>query len=368
MTPEPAPTNGTIGSGAAAAGELFVAYAFPLRVAKIQLDGSHISPDLELDATPARPPAIVKNGDGVVVVWTQLEGQQEQLALARVGSDLQIVGGPTPIPETAGVATSVAAVVPTGDGITLLFGVTAGGQTELRFIRLDPDGNAVSEPVTVASLAESYTASASAIATADGGYVVVYSADDVVYFVMLDADGTARYGPGRISAPAKDARSYIDIPQRNVLMQFGDSYYATFTEDRLDYGNATGFRRVRIAKIDEAGLITLYGVQTELDGIASEQPTFARIDDRIGLAWSEAPVEWYCRDSCVSQAYVHFALIDPNGMVPASDIVTHDPPLGHGIKAPMLLSNGPDLLTVGNLDFHAFTEPATGAIRCVPLD
>jgi len=78
--------------------------------------------------------------------------------------------------------------------------------------------------------------------------------------------------------------------------------------------------------------------------------------------WTTGTIIWIC-GGCLSDNDLNFVLIDPEGVVPASNVVTqlHDM---NGITAPLGAFVGSDMLTVSSLDFHALTQPASGSLRC----
>jgi hypothetical protein len=93
-------------------------------------------------------------------------------------------------------------------------------------------------------------------------------------------------------------------------------------------------------------------------------PSFVELDDRVGLMWTSGSIIWICA-GCITDNDLHFVLLDPDAIVPASNVVTQLHQM-NGIVAPLAAIVGADLLTAASLDFHAITMPASGALRCEP--
>ena len=247
----------------------------------------------------------------------------------------------------------------------------SGSQTELTFLRIGPDGTAAGEPVAVANLGETYGASASAAPTEDGGFAVTYAVgtplDSDVYFVVLEADGSPRFTPRRISRAGGDGvASYFSYYSRNNVLPVGDAFWVTFTEGESDYETEQGHSIIRVAVVDVEGSATLHGVQAPVEGIENRYPSFVEFDGRIGLFWTTGHIIWVC-GGCITDYDMLLVLLDPETVVPASQVVTHLH-MTNGINAPIVAVQGSDLLTGSNLDFHALTLPATGAMRCVAAE
>lgn len=362
MAQETGATNARLEGLVAQGGEFFVTLAAEtLAMAKVELDGS-VGDPLTLVTAPYAASAsnTISDGADVVTVWTE----NGELNFARVSSALALVDGPSPISGTSGTQVGAAALVPTTDGFALLFGVLG----ELRFITLAADGQATSDAVAVAQVGDSYAGSASAAPTGDGGFAVTYAAGGAqgsdVYFVILESDGSQRFAPRRISQAFGGglASGFGFNPRRNLL-RVGDDFWVAYVETVSDPEAQEGSTIVRVAVVDDEGNATLHALQAPVDQIENLSPSFVELDDRIGLAWTTGSMIWVC-GGCVTDYDMHFVLLDPASLVPASEVVTHLHQT-NGINAPIVAVDGADLLTGAMLDFHAVTIPATGALRCV---
>jgi hypothetical protein len=78
--------------------------------------------------------------------------------------------------------------------------------------------------------------------------------------------------------------------------------------------------------------------------------------------WTSGTIPGICI-GCVSDNDLHFVLLDPEAVVPASNVAIQLNPM-NGIIGPLGAVVGADMLTVASLDFHAVTLPASGALRC----
>jgi hypothetical protein len=94
-------------------------------------------------------------------------------------------------------------------------------------------------------------------------------------------------------------------------------------------------------------------------------PSFIELDDRVGVMWTSGTIIWICA-GCIADNDLQLVLLDPEAVVPVSNVVTQPHPEMNGIVAPIGEFVGPDMLTAASLDFHAITFPATGPLRCEP--
>jgi hypothetical protein len=340
-----------------------------LVLANMALDGT-LGDEVVLEDEPflfTGPTATAVDSE-IVAVWTY---NASSLRYAAVDDALGVVVAPKQITGIGGMNPTAAALVPTASGgVVLLYGESgAGGQTTLRFVELDPNGDPVAAPVDVADVGASFgTVSASAAATPDGGYAVAHTrfgelGQAEVDFVVLDADGTPRFEPRRISREASDGlTSALGYTSRRSLLPVGDRYWVTFSESELDYRLMQGHVVVQVAIVDGDGNAELHPLQAPDEGRNNLWPSFVELDGQVGLMWTTGTIIWIC-GGCISDNDLNFVLIDPEEVAPASNVVTqlHDM---NGITAPLGAFVGSDMLTVSSLDFHALTQPASGSLRC----
>lgn len=346
-------------------GSFFAATLYEsLAISQVELDGSFGDPlELSTEQYVARASITTTDGTDVITVWN--EG--DDLKIARVSSALALVDGPATIDGASGNNVTPAALLATAAGFALLYGVNVGSTVELRFLPLDADGQAVGDPVAIADVGETYAASAGITPTGDGGFAVAFDSgsylDSDVDFVILDADGSPRFAPRRISQPSgTNLTSHLGSEPRHNVVRVGDAYWVAFTEDTGNYDAQEGSAIVRVAVVDDAGNATIHALQAPVDQIENRSPSFVEFDDRIGLTWTEGHIIWIC-GGCITDYDLHFVLLDPDGLVPASQVVTelHQ---NNGIRYPIVVRDGGTLLTGSMLDFHAVTIPATGNISC----
>lgn len=367
MTSEIGATNAKLEGLASFGGEFFVtSIEETFDIAKVGLDGV-TGEALTIVSQPyvTRSSIVTSDDTSVVTVWS--EGNS--LNFARVDGDLQLAANPSEIPEAADTSVNPSALLPTSTGFALLYGAGDGVTTDLYFLQLDPDGQAIGAPVLLAALGEQYGASASMTPTGDDGFAVAFTTGSFadgysVMFTLIDADGSARFEPKRISqAPGGGLQSSFSYYPRRNIVKVGDSYWVTFSEDVIDYDTSHGSAIVRLAVVDAEGGANLHALQAPVDQIENRFPSFVEVDGAVGIVWTSGSIIWVC-GGCVTDYDLHFVLIDQTALVPASDVVTHVHQ-NNGINAPVVAVDGQDMLTGGNLDFHALTMPATGAMRCV---
>lgn len=352
-------------------GEFFVTHESEiLTLSKVDLAGE-VSASVELvsEVFTSRRSITLADGADVVVIWTAM-GDGERLMFARANAELELIEGPTAIDGTESPNASVASAISTPDGIALLYGGLVGTEMELRLVMLGDDGAPTNAPVVITNLGESYGATANVVLTQDGGLAVTYAAgtlESSVYFVVLDADGTKRFEPRRISRQASDtSSSRLSFTPRTNLVAVGDSFLVAYMEENLDYVTSTGHVLVRVAVVDAEGNAALHALQAPVEGREDMYPTFVSFEDRVGIAWTSGSIIWIC-GGCIGDHDMHFVLLDPETLVPTSEVVTHLH-MTNGMITPLLANSGEDIATAANLDFHASTLGATGAMRCTATD
>lgn len=373
MTQLPGATSSRVAGLVAQGGEFTIAISGDTaQLRSIALDGT-VGPALPLETqlyTSHSPLAIAVDGD-IATVWTA-QGGGEVLRFAQVGADSQFVVDPIDVPATTGMYVSATALVATGGGFALFYGGSDGGDAQLYQLMLDAGGQAVGEPVEVAALGATYGAvSASVASTGDGGHALAYVAaageGTEVFFVVLDADGAQRFEPRRISRAAGDGwwAGFGYAPRRN-LIAVGDRFWLTYSEGWSDFDTMEGHTTIALAELDGDGDAQVHTVQAPTEGIEHRWPSFAEVDGSPALMWTTGTIIWIC-GGCVSDHDLNLVLLDPEAIVPASEVVTQ-PSMFNGIIAPVIAVDGSDILTAGSLDFHALTMPASGALRCTPSD
>jgi hypothetical protein len=355
------------------AGEHFVLRsAETLTLASIGLDGA-IGDEIVLEADEflARSPTSVVVDAEIVTVWAY---DNSVLRYAEVDEALTLVVAPRDIVGPTGEYVTVAAMVPSAsDGVGLLYGESdGGGLTYLRFLPLDADGDAASLPVDVAQVGQTYGMVAAAAAlTSDGGYAVTYTVGEYdeteVFFVILEADGTQRFAPQRISRAGVDGwRSELGSALRRSVLPVGDRFWVAFTESWFDPDPMVmaGNTVVKLAIVDAQGQSESHSLQAPIDGKNHLWPSFVEVDDRVGLMWTSGSIIYIC-GGCISDHDLKLVLLDPDAIVPASNVATqlHQT---NGIVAPLVTGVGADLLTAASLDFHATSLPSSGTLRCEP--
>ncbi|MBL8739643.1 MAG: hypothetical protein JNK04_01075, partial [Myxococcales bacterium] len=225
MSSDVGATNARFEGLVAVGGEFFITTVEEtLAIASVDLGGSIGTPTAVVDDPYAASASLtVTDGTDLVTVWSQ----GGQLNFARVDVDLNIVDGPTAIPEASGDTVNAAALLPTASGFVLLYGASSGSTMDLRFLELGPAGAATGDSVLVANLGEQYAAAAGLTATGDGGYAVSYAGgsalDGSILFTLLDGDGSPRFDAKRISqAPGDGLSSVFGYNPRRSVVKVGE--------------------------------------------------------------------------------------------------------------------------------------------------
>jgi hypothetical protein len=337
-------------------------------IRRVGLDGAVGDPVvLEPQEFVATYPTMTADGDEIAAVWSVGGFADKTVRFARLDADLVPIVPAMDIPETTGLAVELAAIAPASAGGLALFYGQGQAQTVLRFMPLAADGQSDGPAVDIADIGETYgLVSASVAPTADGGYAVAYvtSAADggEVFFVVLDGDGTPRFEPQRISREAGDGWSSGFGRARSDVLPVGERFWVAHTEEWIDYESQMGHAIVKIAIVDGDGASESHVVQAPVEGRENRWPSLVHLDDRVGLVWTQGTIIWIC-GGCIGDHDLHFVLIDPDAVVPASEVVTQLHTT-NGIVAPIAAVGGGDILTASSLDFHALTQPASGALHC----
>lgn len=342
-----------------------------LDIEPIALDGTTGDPVvIESDMFAFRGAIARATPAGIAVTWTHL-GADERLRFALLDDSLGFVVDPIDVPETADKTTTASVLLAEGDGFVLFYASAGGaGDTTLYRLALDGGGQAVGAPLAITALGQTYGwAMASAAPTGDGGHALAYVGGapqgSEVFFVVLDADGAPRFDARRISRAGGDGwTSDLGTTPRGNVLAVGDAYWVTFTEGWYDYGAMQGHSTVMLAQVDGSGDAHLHSLQAPVDGSELRWPSLTMLDDRVALSWTSGTIIWIC-GGCISDYDLHLVLLDPDAIVPASEVVTQLH-MTNGITSPIVAVAGADVLTASSLDFHALTRPASGALRCVP--
>ncbi|MBK8257679.1 MAG: hypothetical protein IPK82_34050 [Polyangiaceae bacterium] len=338
-----------------------------LTVAALGLDGQLGDPvDLETDPFAFRAPTLASDGQSLAAVWS---APGETILFARMDETPALVAGPTEIPVTSASQTSASALVPDGAGYVLFYGATSGSDTELLFLRLDADGAAMGEPVSIGSVGETYIAQMGVAPTGDGGFALAYSkghfGQTEVNFTILNADGTPRFPARRISAAAStEVASRLTLAPRQSVVKVGEQYWVAFTETNVQFEVEKGYTIIRLAVVESDGSAVLHSLEAPVDQDEAAWPSFVPFDGKVGLTWTKGHIIWIC-GGCITDHDMHFVLLDPAALAPASEVATHVHKT-NGIVAPLIARSGADLATASGLDFHALSLPASGAMRCDP--
>lgn len=366
--------DGRIEGLVVAAGEAFaVRSAAQLTLDAVEPDGTLGSTVvLEAEAFSFRDPLAIAIDDQLVLSWTS---DASELRYAVIDATLGIVVAPRAIPGIydRDYVTAVAMVPAPAGGVALLYAESdEAGPTILRFVTLDAAGEPIGAPVDVHEIGEAYArVPTGAALTSDGGYAVAYVVGDFqgpneVFFVILEADGTQRFAPQRISREAVDGwSSRFGSASRRSLLTVGDESWVAFTEELTGEQGSVRSSVITLAVVDAQGQAEQHRVQAPEDGRNNLWPSFVELGDRVGLLWTSGSIPGICV-GCVSDNDLYLVLLDPAEVVPASNVAIQ-PHSMNGITAPLGAVMGAEVLTAAALDFHALTLPATGALRCEPI-
>lgn len=354
-----------------AGGEFSVLGVFmTVDIRRLGLDGTVGDPVvLESEQFAASYPTMTADGDEIVAAWSVGGFGSKTVRFARVDAALAPIVPATDIAETSGGAVEVAAILPAaGDGLALFYG-EGETQTVLKYMPLASDGQSAGPAVDVADIGETYgLVPASVAPTADGGYAVAYVTSSVdggeVFFVVIDDDGTPRFEPRRISREAGDGWSSSFGHGRSNVLAVGDRFWVAHTEEWMDYESQMGNSIVKLAIVDGDGASESHVVQAPVEGTENRWPSLVTVDDRVALVWTQGTIIWIC-GGCIGDHDLNFVLIDPDEIVPASEVVTQLH-MTNGIIGPLATVDRGDILTASSLDFHALTLPASGSLHCDP--
>jgi hypothetical protein len=327
---------------------------------------------LDTDYAAAFQADLADREGALAVIWRHETGPTGELfRTAVVASDGTFIVATQDLEPTArDYLESPRLAVRKSGGFALLY-ADWDGVGRLRFAELDANAALTAGPTAIVESAEYLGRAGHHLAATSTGYALAYVDGPLggtdVYFAALDAGGTPRFSPRRISRPAGGGRSSGQNwnATGSALLQVADRSWLAWTETNTSgsFDEVTGQTSVWIAVLDDVGEGKAYPLQAGASGRVDESPALFPVEDRVGVLWTQGTFISVC-GGCVVDNDVRVVLIDGASMAPASPVVVHVHQGQNGYLEPHPVLVGGDLVTVTRLDFHALSYPGTGAIRC----
>lgn len=347
-----------------------------LGVSTIGVDGT-LGPLVGLDAdqfTVGRTEMVVQGGRVIIVWGKSLPNGDSTLSFAAVEDGSVVVQAKNIVGTTSYFIHSVSlAPAPNGEVAVLWADSSVQGELQMRFARIDGQGNLTGDPIEIGNVGSITGSSEGVLVTTPTGYAVAWTATvgsglSEVWFATMDGDGKFLLAPKRISQEAGQGyRASIGYRRGSTpLLVEGDGYLLAYSLSYFneDYANPKGWATVELAAIDSDGSTVAHRLHAPVNDVFSSYPTLFRLDGTLGLLWSSGTAIYVCA-GCFVDNDLKMVLLDPDALVPASEVATHTH-AQHGYVQPATVVLGQDVLTVASQDFHALSYPAAAAMHCAP--
>jgi hypothetical protein len=347
-----------------------------LGVSTIAVDGT-LGPLVELDTdqfTVGRTEMVVQGGRTIIVWGESLPNGDSTLSYAAVEDGNVVVQAKNIAGTTSYFIHSVSlALAPDGEVGVLWADSSIQGKLQMRFARIDGQGDLTGDPIEIGKVASVTGSSEGVLVTTPTGFAVAWTASvglgrSEVWFATIDGDGQYLISPKRISRESEQGyRASIGYRRGSTpLVVEGDGYLLAYGLEYFneDYANPKGWTIVELAAIDSEGSEVIHQLHAPVNDVSSSYPTLFRLDGRLGLLWSSGAAIYICA-GCFVDNDLKLVLLDPDDLAPASEVATHAH-AEHGYVQPAAVVLGQDVLSVSSQDFHALSYPAAAVMHCAP--
>jgi hypothetical protein len=126
---------------------------------------------------------------------------------------------------------------------------------------------------------------------------------------------------------------------------------------------------LRIGWFDTGGraLGATYDLQAAVFERRNVDPAWLDLGDDVGLIWSEGSATPILCDGCTPDNRLHFVVLDGETLSPKSAVLTlNNPGTAGGLTHPQIVSLGPELLVVADVEYHTSSEGMSATLQCEP--
>lgn len=308
---------------------------------------------------PLRFPAMAASGDGAAIAWVAGD-QSDRVVGARLDSAGDIVGSPSEVAQTDAPVAGLAMTASGSSTQIVWFDSALRGRT------LGSDGAPQGEATTIRAA----TATGAALASTDGGTVVVWTEgepDAGVYLALLDAAGAVTAGPLQVSA-ALPAHTFVDMPavvavEGELLVAWREHLWEEDPDGDPGTWDPRGHAVIKVARVAGGAerVLARERLQAVEEEIVHLQPALVALDGAVALSWSRGMFISVC-GGCISDYKRRLVLLEPRALVPLGEVIEMVGVTGFS-RATMIEVAG-DLAHVLGLDYHAINNLALARTTC----
>lgn len=340
-----------------------------LRLSTLAKDGTlGPSVDVASGAESVNGVAVAPRGDGLLLAWS--DGTTLHTAVR--GADLKSVSGPRTLAGTAADWGTRPRLAPLGDAFGLAWGEPVGETgRKVRFAVLDADGALVGTPLSFAVAGAFYEDAAPRPAAGTDRWGLLWRETESnrghVYFAAVAPDGTLAVPRTRVSTTDLDG---VTVGNGNwgqmavALAPAGDGWLAAWPETRPGPQGMDGTTTViRVARLDRDGRsLAEAPVRAPVADVAETEPLLVPFQGAVALLWTTGEHIYIC-GGCYPDNRLDFVLLDPDRLVPISDVRSLPNGPG-GVKDVAAAVDGDDLPLAYLLAYHVSQSPASGWLTC----
>ncbi|MBM4394605.1 MAG: hypothetical protein FJ087_02815 [Deltaproteobacteria bacterium] len=340
--------------------------ALAMRVGTFGADGT-LGASVVIPSVPDKVSgmAAIPAGDGFLVAWAQ-----ESVLTAMRDATGAPVAAPKTLPLPPGDYSTRPVLAALGDGFALALTTPAGAGRSVRFTRLDAQGAAAGMALAFPIQGDGWGDSHVAIAAGGGRFGLLWmeskGGKSRVFFAAVDAAGAVAVGPVVVSDEKDDGFGGVAgfSQPRLALVPVASGWIAAWTEAREGPDFMSGASSlVRLARLDADGSVADRApVRPAVVDRDEVEPVLAPFQGVVGLFWSSGTHIYVCA-GCVPDHAIHFVLLDPYTLAPASE-VRSIPPVAGGLLGLSAAAAGDDLLLTAEIGFHVHQEPGSAALAC----
>lgn len=337
------------------------------RVGPLGMDGT-FGTDIELSAEAESVSGIGATplGDGFLLAWA--DGAIYTSLRDQVGAE---VTAPQKVDSSQTDYRTQPVLAPLGEQVGMVVAVPSASGHEGRFLRLDPQGARLGNVVKFATVGEQWSHLAPSVAAGVDRWGVVWQEDDrskgAVYFTALDEQGQVVAAKRRVSpAPVDGVRTTPNsfARARTTIQATEGGWLVAWSEVRegVDYSSGAS-SIIQLARLDADGnvqeLAPVRNIVVDTDEV---EPLLVPFQGVVGLFWSSGDHIYMC-GGCWPNHRVDFVLLDPDTLVPISEVQTLSP-TPNGLLDLAVTVDGDQILVTAEIGYHVYDEPASAALSC----
>jgi hypothetical protein len=340
--------------------------SYSLLVSTVAADGQLGSAKTIAVSDPSRvtsPEIVALPSGGFAVVW--LEGERLRFA------SFDAAGAPRVAPKdlpagSVGSSTRIRLALSARGSIGIVWELYE--TREVRFLSIDPSGEtSMTAPIRFSRDAFG----PSIVAAKPDGFALTWTeipqspGSSSVHFARFGDNGEPIVADKTVSEPTGMNGGFNSLGPALIPMDSG--YVIAWSEG--SYGNyetsTGGYSVIRMLKLDGKG--TPQGaapmLRTKTDDIDEVEPNLIQFGTAIGMLWGRGSHIYVCA-GCVPNHSIELVLLDPDSMVPVSNVVKIPAPELGGLLNKHVAVTGPHVLTDVNITYHVSSDSAFAAFRC----